>query len=90
MVIATIVTTVIALFYSLFWCASVLNHYCVPFITLVSTHILYYFEERIKTPIDLFRKAFGDKSLQCKTMLISVPQLGITLLVLACPNWQST
>jgi hypothetical protein len=23
-------------------------------------------------------------------MLISVPQLGITLLVLACPNWQST
>ncbi len=85
MVIATIVTTVIASFYLYFGVQVYLTIIVGAIYNIgVNSHLVLLGGAYTKTPIDLSsgKGAFGDKkAFNVKTMLISVPQLGLPVLL---------
>ena len=85
MVIATIVTTVIASFYLYFGWQVYLTIIVGAIYNIgVNSHLVLLGGAYTKTPIDLSsgKGAFGDKkAFNVKTMLISIPQLGLPVLL---------
>ncbi|OUD37206.1 DUF5687 family protein [Flavobacterium sp. FPG59] len=85
MVIATIVTTVIASFYLYFGVQVYLTIIVGAIYNIgVNSHLVLLGGAYTKTPIDLSsgKGAFGDKkAFNVKTMLISIPQLGLPVLL---------
>ncbi|WP_158728078.1 MULTISPECIES: DUF5687 family protein [unclassified Flavobacterium] len=85
MVIATIVTTVIASFYLYFGIQVYLTIIVGAIYNIgVNSHLVLLGGAYTKTPIDLSsgKGAFGDKkAFNVKTMLISIPQLGLPVLL---------
>lgn len=85
MVIATIVTTIIASFYLYFGVQVYLTIIVGAIYNIgVNSHLVLLGGAYTKTPIDLSsgKGAFGDKkAFNVKTMLISIPQLGLPVLL---------
>ena len=85
MVIATIVTTTIASFYLYFGWQVYLTIVVGAIYNIgVNSHLVLLGGAYTKTPIDLSsgKGAFGDKkAFNVKTMLISIPQLGLPVLL---------
>ena len=85
MVIATIVTTIIASFYLYFGWQIYLTIIVGAIYNIgVNSHLVLLGGAYTKTPIDLSsgKGAFGDKkAFNVKTMLITIPQLGLPMLV---------
>jgi multisubunit Na+/H+ antiporter MnhC subunit len=81
MVIATVITTVIASFYLFFgWQVYLTIVVCAIYNIGINSHLVLFGGAYTKTPIDLSsgKGAFGDKkAYNVKTMLISIPQLGL-------------
>ncbi len=87
MVIATIVTTVLASFYLYFgWQAYVAVVVGAIYNIGVNSHMVLWGGAYIKTPIDLTsnKKAFGDKkSFNAKTLLLTIPKLVLPMVIYA-------
>jgi len=86
-VIGTIISTIIASFYLYFgWQTYVLIVVGAIYNIGVNSHLVMLGGAYVKTPIDLTmaNKAFGDKqAFNMKTMLISLPKLGVPMLLYA-------
>lgn len=87
MVIATIISTVIASFYLYYgWQTYMLIVVGAIYNIGVNSHLVMLGGAFVKTPIDLTlaKKAFGDKqAFNVKTMLISIPKLAIPMILYA-------
>jgi len=87
MVIATIVSTVLASFYLFFgWQAYAAVVVGAIYNIGVNSHLVLWGGAYIKTPIDLTsnKKAFGDKkSFNAKTLLLTVPKLVLPMIIYA-------
>ena len=87
MVIATIITTIIATFYLYFgWQAYVAVVVGAIYNIGVNSHIVLWGGAYIKTPIDLSsnKKAFGDKkAFNVKTLLLTIPKLLLPMIIYA-------
>ncbi|WP_293874381.1 DUF5687 family protein [Flavobacterium sp.] len=87
MVIATVISTVIASFYLYFgWQTYMLIVVGAIYNIGVNSHLVMLGGAFVKTPIDLTlaKKAFGDKqAFNVKTMLISIPKLAVPMILYA-------